>query len=326
VRVVHRTPASFRLVTLDGHLEAGQIEFRAKQEELLEFEIESWARSGDRLSDLTYDRLRMSKEVQLHMWTSFLERVVKLSGGRLTGGIRIVTRRVGDPDASGERPLRSPAARRALDSLHRLSPSFEAGDDSLHAGEGWVTDDYCQPLPSEPPGPPVAGGSFEIAQELMRNYEFADPSIVRAVYHSDQPLEGRDMLLEVRWHGLRFHAGVRVSGVIDEERTTEGRPVRVWGWSYRTLQGHLEVGQMDYELRKWTDTGDVEFRIHVVSRRAPISNHLVRIGFRLFGRREQIRFARRACERMAQLTAARLGLEAQPHVPLAADTVTVSAA
>jgi uncharacterized protein (UPF0548 family) len=172
----------------------------------------------------------------------------------------------------------------------------------------------------------VAGGSFEIAQELMRNYEFADPSIVRAVYHSDQPLEGRDMLLEVRWHGLRFHAGVRVSGVIDEERTTEGRPVRVWGWSYRTLQGHLEVGQMDYELRKWTDTGDVEFRIHVVSRRAPISNHLVRIGFRLFGRREQIRFARRACERMAQLTAARLGLEAQPHVPLAADTVTVSAA
>jgi hypothetical protein len=29
---------------------------------------------------------------------------------------------------------------------------------------------------------------------------------------------------------------------------------------------------------------------------------------------------------MAQLTAARLGLEAQPHVPLAADTVTVSAA
>ena len=29
VRVIDRTPTSFRLVTLDGHLEAGQIEFRA---------------------------------------------------------------------------------------------------------------------------------------------------------------------------------------------------------------------------------------------------------------------------------------------------------
>jgi hypothetical protein len=94
VRVVARTPASFRFATLDGHLEAGQIEFSARREELLEFRIESWARAGDRLSNLLYDRLRMSKEVQLHMWTSVLERVAGLAGGRLTGGIEIRTRRV----------------------------------------------------------------------------------------------------------------------------------------------------------------------------------------------------------------------------------------
>ena len=94
VRVVARTPASFRFATLDGHLEAGQIEFSARREELLEFRIESWARAGDRLSNLLYDRLRMSKEVQLHMWTSVLERVARLTGGRLTGGIEIRTRRV----------------------------------------------------------------------------------------------------------------------------------------------------------------------------------------------------------------------------------------
>ena len=79
--------------------------------------------------------------------------------------------------------------------------------------------------------------------------------------------------------------------MIDDVRTLHGRQVRVWGWSYRTLQGHFEMGQMDYELWKWLDNGEVEFRIHVVSRRARISNHLVRLGFRLFGRREQIRFA-----------------------------------
>ena len=99
VRVVDRTPTSFRFVTLDGHLEAGQISFAAERGELLEFSIESWAQSGDRLSNLLYHHLRMSKEVQLHMWTSVIERVADLSGGRLTGGIEIRTHRVDDIDA-----------------------------------------------------------------------------------------------------------------------------------------------------------------------------------------------------------------------------------
>jgi len=94
VRVVDVTASSFRLVTLEGHLEAGQIEFSAERRDgMLVFRIESWARSGDRLSDLLYDRMRMAKEIQLHMWTSVLERVVRASGGRMTGGIEIRTRR-----------------------------------------------------------------------------------------------------------------------------------------------------------------------------------------------------------------------------------------
>jgi hypothetical protein len=98
VRVTEARAASFRLATLSGHLEAGQIEFRAAEEGgLLVFEIESWARSADRLSNLLYHHLRMAKEVQLHMWTSFLEQVAKLAGGRLTGGVEIVSRRVEDP-------------------------------------------------------------------------------------------------------------------------------------------------------------------------------------------------------------------------------------
>jgi hypothetical protein len=99
VRVVERTASSFRFVTLEGHLEAGQICFASRNSELLEFSIESWARAGDRLSNLLYEHLRMSKEVQLHMWTSVLERVAELAGGRLSGGIEIRTRRVTDVDA-----------------------------------------------------------------------------------------------------------------------------------------------------------------------------------------------------------------------------------
>jgi len=95
VRVADVSPRSFRLMTLEGHLEAGQVAFRVRGgDDRVEFEIESWARSGDRLSHLLYDQLRMSKEVQLHMWTSFLERVIRLSGGTRDGGLRIETRRV----------------------------------------------------------------------------------------------------------------------------------------------------------------------------------------------------------------------------------------
>ena len=97
VRVAEVGDSSFRLATLVGHLEAGQIEFRASEDGQLGFTIESWARSADRLSDLLYDRARMAKEVQLHMWVSFLEGVIDVSGGRRSGYVEIDTRRVEPP-------------------------------------------------------------------------------------------------------------------------------------------------------------------------------------------------------------------------------------
>jgi hypothetical protein len=106
VRVIATTARSFRLATLDGHLEAGQIEFRVgvagDDGTLLEFEIESWARNSGRFSDLLYSHAHMSKEIQAHMWMSFLEGVVKLSEGRMINGIDIDTRRVEPVEAQFE--------------------------------------------------------------------------------------------------------------------------------------------------------------------------------------------------------------------------------
>jgi Domain of unknown function (DUF1990) len=98
VRAVEVAPTQFGFVTLDGHLEAGRIRFEARDlaPGRLELRIEAWARGGDRLSNLLFDRLRVNKEVQLHMWTSVLERLTRLSGGRRDGPIDIRTRRV-DP-------------------------------------------------------------------------------------------------------------------------------------------------------------------------------------------------------------------------------------
>lgn len=294
VRVVDVTDSSFRLVTLARHLEAGQIEFRVSDTDRgLTFCIESWARSADRLADLLYQHLRMAKEIQLHMWTSFLERVAKIAGGRVSGGISIDTRRV------------SLETDKRLTRLRDLSLNFDPTQCETHVQEnGWHVDDLWQALPSEPPGQPVEGGSWRTAQRLMRGYEFADPSIVRALYDRDEPLEGRAMLLEMRFHGLRFHGGVRVSEVYDEERERDGRAARVWGWAYQTLEGHLEMGQMDWQVWKWLDSGDVEFRIHAYSRRAPERSPIVRLGFRLFGRRQQLVFLHNTLKRMRRLTEA----------------------
>jgi hypothetical protein len=94
VRAVEVRPDRFRFATLSGHLEAGQIEWRAWDDGRLHFGVESWARGGDRLSALMHDRLRMAKEVQLYMWTSVVERVPRLVGGRLLDGVHVSTRRV----------------------------------------------------------------------------------------------------------------------------------------------------------------------------------------------------------------------------------------
>jgi uncharacterized protein (UPF0548 family) len=193
-----------------------------------------------------------------------------------------------------------------LADLHDRPLNFDpSARDRFTAENGWHLDDYRQPLPSEP-------GAWEAAKRLMTEYAFADPRIVRASYDPESPLEGRDILLEIHFLGLRFRVGVRVGEVRDETLNLDGREVRVWGWNYRTLADHLEMGQMDYEAWRWSDTGEVEFRIHAFSRPAPVRNPIVRLGFRIFGRREQVRFARQACARMVWLVEAELNDERAP--------------
>jgi uncharacterized protein (UPF0548 family) len=201
-----------------------------------------------------------------------------------------------------ERLAATPRAQRALAELADRPLNFDPAElASAGPATGWHVDDYRQPLPAEPPGEPVAGASFTTARRLMCDYAFADPAVVRAVFDPAGELARRNMLLQIRFGPLRFLLGCRVGAIADERRAVDGRDVRIWGWSYGTLVGHFERGQMDFAVWKWLDDGAVEFRIHVVSRPAKAGNPLVRIGFRLVGRRQQIRFARRACERMREL-------------------------
>lgn len=204
------------------------------------------------------------------------------------------------------RPLDRREGHEVLRRLQHVDLNFDLGGGGFTEATGWKVDDYCIDLPPESPGAPLETGSWQVARRLLEHYEFADPAIVRAVYDPDSPLDGRTMVLEGRFYFMRFVLGVRVGGLIDRNETLDGRPARRWGWSYRTLEGHLEKGQMDYEVRKWTDTGEVEFRIHAFSKAAHIPNPVVRLGFAVFGRHMQKRFARQALARMRRLVQAEL--------------------
>ncbi len=96
VRVVVRDDVRLRLATLSGHLEAGQIEFRAVDEDdgSLRFEIETWARPAAAAVRLLYTDLRLAKEIQLYMWVRSCEAAAGVAGGRVRDGINVLSRRV----------------------------------------------------------------------------------------------------------------------------------------------------------------------------------------------------------------------------------------
>ncbi|HLV73669.1 uncharacterized protein DUF1990 [Actinomadura hallensis] len=209
--------------------------------------------------------------------------------------------------------------RRLHTDLGRRALNFDPGEHDVHRPEsGWHVDDYRQPLPSEPPGPPVPGGPWETARDLVRDYQYADPAIIREILHSGPPEPGRDMLLEARFYGLRFYLGLRIGDVVDGVVEDDGRRARVYGWNYRTLEGHLERGQMDQEVRKWLDTGEVEFHVHAFSQGSSDPNPVVRLGFAVFGRYMQEKFYRRACRRMEALTLSALAARGTAAGPMAA--------
>src|SRR5215207_3277435 len=206
--------------------------------------------------------------------------------------------------------MTSMRAERALAALHGAALNFEPQPLEAYTPErGWHADALSQQLPRESPGDPVPGGPWEIARRLIENYRIADPAIVRASWDPRTALEGRELLLELRLYRIvSVRVGVRVTRVWDGERVVAGRRGRVFGFEYATLEGHVELGRMDYEVCKWRDDGAVEFRLHAHSRASEEGPPWIRLGFRLFGRREQLRFYLRCCERIARLTAAELGL------------------
>jgi uncharacterized protein (UPF0548 family) len=205
--------------------------------------------------------------------------------------------------------VRHPSLADAVAALRDLPVNYDEATAPPAVNAGWHQDRRVLELGREAPGEPEPGGLLEAAAALVNSYEFSDPAILRAAFRYPGDLVGRDMLLEGRFLVLRFLLGVRITAEHDEVRDGPSGPERVIGWSYQTLRGHLEQGRLTYELAKVLETGRVEFRIVAYSRRGPIRNPLIRLGFGLFGRYTQLRFYRHALARLRAL------LQAPPGPP-----------
>ena len=95
VEVVASDPRCLRMATLDGHMEAGVVEFRfaADGPGRASLTIESWSRSRDRVIDLLYDKLGLARAMQSQMWTNACERFAELTGGVAEGPVEVTTER-----------------------------------------------------------------------------------------------------------------------------------------------------------------------------------------------------------------------------------------
>jgi Domain of unknown function (DUF1990) len=97
VRVDAVTDASFTLVTLDGHPEAGQITFSVHDTlapTSLRVLIESWARSRDNLVQAAYRTFGIGRHVQTEVWITFLQRLGTLAGVNGTPEVRVTTEEI----------------------------------------------------------------------------------------------------------------------------------------------------------------------------------------------------------------------------------------
>jgi uncharacterized protein (UPF0548 family) len=213
-----------------------------------------------------------------------------------------------------ERPLYE-QYRARLEALQDLPLNFDLEKrEQFTAANGWHVDDMQTALPSEAPGPPAPDGPWAAAKRALQDYSFADPGVITGIFVPDAPLAERVMLLRGRAFGLTFWFGTRVGAVIDERRESDKGPQQVWGYNYRTLEGHLERGQMEFSVIKWLESGQVAFRIHAFSQPGEIRNPIIRLGFKLLGRRVQLRFINNSLRRMRELVAADLATGApRPH-------------
>jgi uncharacterized protein (UPF0548 family) len=125
----------------------------------------------------------------------------------------------------------------------------------------------------EPPGDPVADGPFERVVKAIMSYQIFPARMATPVVERT-PLQLGDVL-GLRYPmlpGLSIFFAAKVIEMIDDENETVIRK----GFTYRTLEGHIEIGEETFLVEKNRLTGEVTASLQAWSRPG---HWLTRVGY-----------------------------------------------
>ncbi|HUQ57007.1 DUF1990 family protein [Lentzea sp.] len=169
-------------------------------------------------------------------------------------------------------------------------------EDEIRAST-WHFDHHRFVLGTDRPGRPEEDSVWWHAYKEVAAYAFTPGSLLRAHYLREDPLVGRNLLLVGRFALVRFAMGVRITEAgFDEDGVRYS-----WGWSYETLQGHLERGRVGYRVVKHLETGLVTLEVDSYNQVNPRAHAVIRLGWSVFGRRAQRRFYTAVGENLRRL-------------------------
>lgn len=164
-------------------------------------------------------------------------------------------------------------------------------------GSAWHFDHHRFVLGTDPPGRPREDSVWWHAYREVAAYAFTPADLLRAHYRREDPLLGKDLLLVGRFALARFVMGVRITETgFDEDGVRYS-----WGWSYETLQGHIERGRVDYRVVKHLESGVVTLEVNSYNQVNPRAHPFIRLGWFFFGRRAQHRFYTSVGENLRRL-------------------------
>jgi hypothetical protein len=139
-----------------------------------------------------------------------------------------------------------------------LAPGVEAGP-----RPGDRRDSYERVVAREAPGPPEPGGPFERLAREVRAYRIFPPWLVRGVLRRE-PVEAGDT------YGIcyRFLPGIDLFFGGRVTVSFAGPEGDIWraGFTFRTLQGHPELGEETFWVEKEVRSGEVRVGLRSWSR------------------------------------------------------------
>jgi uncharacterized protein (UPF0548 family) len=116
---------------------------------------------------------------------------------------------------------------------------------------------------TEPPGEPLSDGPFRRVAAAIRDYRVFPPSLVEGVLRNT-PIQTGDTV-GILFHiipGIDLFSAARVTATFDDF----GDGIWRAGFTYRTLDGHPELGEETFAVEKQLATGEVTASLRSWSR------------------------------------------------------------